>query len=242
MPQNVRRIPTTRGTKSRAVRRLPTPAPWSRPVTPQPPQVPAQESDARRRREASLRERVLAGEEDAATELFEEHLDALYEFVHYRLGHDRAAVEDVVQDTFLIALQKLDGFRGESTLHTWLCGIARNLIRSSRRKKRPLPLADVLEGAESEIHDVLLGIEQEALPDWVLEQQETRELVGAALGSLPPDYRQLLTDKYIEELSVSEIADAAGHGYKATESRLHRARLAFSRVFQVIVRGRGGLS
>jgi RNA polymerase sigma-70 factor (ECF subfamily) len=187
----------------------------------------------------ALRDRVAAGDRQAATDLFRRHLDALFEFVHWRVGRDRAAAEDVVQDTFLVVLQRLSSFDGRSSLHTWLCGIAKNRIRMARRKRRPAPLADVLEGADPEIFDVLADLESEDLPGWALEREETRALVGATLSSLPPDYRAALLQKYVEGLSVNEMAARAGKSPKATESRLTRARVAFGKVF-TLLNGRAG--
>ena len=59
---------------------------------------------------------------------------------------------------------------------------------------------------------------------------------------MPPDYREVLVHKYIEELSVGEIAARRGKGMKAAESTLHRARLAFAKVFQLLASRRGGLA
>lgn len=191
--------------------------------------------------ESGLRRRILGGDREAAADFFRRHVDGLYEFVHYRVGGDRGAAEDVVQDTFLIALEKLGSFDGRSSLHTWLCGIARNRIRKQRRARRPRALADVLAEADPEIDAILADVDREPLPDWVLEREETRELVGATLSSLPPGYRDALLDKYVEGLSVAEMAARGGKGEKATESMLHRARLAFARVFQLLARRRGGL-
>jgi RNA polymerase sigma-70 factor, ECF subfamily len=186
-----------------------------------------------------LRDRVLAGEPAAAAALFERHVDALYEFVHWRVGRDRATAEDVVQDTFLVALQRLDSFDGRSSLHTWLCGIAKNRVRMARRKRRPTSLTDILQDADPEIFDVLADLESAELPGWALEREETRALVGATLSSLPPDYRDALLQKYVEQLSVNEMAVRAGKSPKATESRLTRARVAFARVFGLL-NGRAG--
>ena len=168
--------------------------------------------------ELTIRNRILEGDEAAAEAFFRHHLDALYEFVHYRVGGDRALAEDLVQDTMLVALERLKAFDGRSTLHTWLCGIAKNKIRSTRRKRRPVLVEDLLEETDSEIDAILASIDREPLPEWVLEQQETQELVGATLASLPPDYREVLIHKYIEELSVGEIAARRGKGTKAAES------------------------
>jgi RNA polymerase sigma-70 factor (ECF subfamily) len=182
---------------------------------------------------------VLAGDREAAASMFRRHVDALYEFVHWRAGGDRATAEDVVQDSFLVALQRLSTFDGRSSLHTWLCGIAKNRLRMTRRKRRPVPMSDVLESADPEIFDVLADLESEELPEWALEREETRALVGATLSSLPPDYRDALLQKYVEGLSVNEMATRAGKSPKATESRLTRARVAFTRIFGLL-NGRAG--
>jgi len=185
---------------------------------------------------------IQAGERGAAEAFVERHLDPLYEFVHYRVGGDRAAAEDVVQDTLLVALRGLAGFDGRSSLHTWLCGIAKNKIRAERRKRRPQPLEDVLSEADQDIHAILAEVASEPLPEWVLERQETAELVGATLSSLPPEYRRALVAKYVDGLSVAEIAAQTGKGVKAAESTLHRARLAFARIFELVTKKRGGLA
>lgn len=187
-----------------------------------------------------LRDRILRGDRRAAETLFERHLDSLYEFVHYRAGADRGIAEAVVQDTMLLAYENLAEFEGRSSLHTWLCGIAKNKLRSYRRKKRPIPLDDLLSQTDPEIDLILMGIETQEIPDEILERRETRDLVGAALSSLPPDYRAALVQKYVEELSVAEIARRSGKGSKAAESLLHRARAAFVKVFELLARRRGG--
>ena len=190
----------------------------------------------------TLRDRILAGDREASELLFSRHLDSLYEFCHYRLGGDRAQAEDVVQDTFLVALEGLEKFDGRSSLHTWLCGIAKNKIRAQRRKRRPMALEDVLAESQGEIDAILARIESEPLPEWVLERRETRELVGATLSSLAPDQRGALTQKYLDGASVAEMASRAGKSVKATESLLTRSRTAFARVFELIAKKRGGLT
>ena len=188
----------------------------------------------------AVRDRILAGDRQAATALFSEHVDALYEFVHYRLGGDRSSAEDVVQDTFLVALDRMPAFNGDSSLHTWLCGIAKNKIREQRRRRRPVPLPDLLQDADEQIFEILADVEKAPLPEWVLEKRETAALVGATLSSLPPDYRQALLDKYVEGLSVNEMAGRRGKSSKATESLLTRSRTAFAKVFQLLSGGAGG--
>jgi RNA polymerase sigma-70 factor (ECF subfamily) len=190
--------------------------------------------------ELTLRDAIVAGDREAAESFFRRHLGALYEFVHYRVGGHRPTAEDLVQDTFLTALERLAAFDGRSSLHTWLCGIAKNKIRTWRRQRRPMAMEDVLAEADPEIEASLMAIDSEPLPDEVLAREETKELVGATLSSLPPDYREALVQKYVEDLSTPEIASRTGQHVKAAESTLHRARLAFGRVFTLLVKKRGG--
>ena len=192
-------------------------------------------------RDMSLRDRVLAGERAAAEALLAEHLDPLYQFVHWRLGGDVHGVEDLVQDTFLVALQRIDGFDGRSSLHTWLCGIAKNKIRDARRSRKPRSLQEAIEEADPEIDAILAEVAREPLPEHALERAETRDLVGATLSSLPPEYAEALVQKYVEGRSVSEIAKDRGKGDKAIESLLTRARTAFARVFELLAKKRAGL-
>lgn len=192
-------------------------------------------------RDLDLRDRIASGEIGAAESLLGEHLDSLFEFVHYRIGRDRSRVEDVVQETFLVALRDIQSFDGRSSLHTWLCGIAKNKIRSERRKRAPMSLEDALANSDSEIDAILSEVSREPLPDAVLEKQETRDLVGATLSSLSPDYRRALIEKYVEGRSTAEIAGRVGKSEKAAESTLTRARVAFARVFELLAKKRGGL-
>lgn len=183
--------------------------------------------------------RILAGDRGAAEQLFRGHLEGLYEFAHYRLGGDRALAEDVVQETFVTAFERLDSYDGRASLHAWLCGIVRNKVRARRRMRRGRSLDDLLVEVDPDIDRILAEVSREPLPDWVLEQAETRELVGATLSSLPPEYREALVGKYVEELSTAEVGLRLGKGTKAAESTLTRARLAFARIFELLARRRG---
>ncbi|MCP3914335.1 MAG: RNA polymerase sigma factor [bacterium] len=191
------------------------------------------------RDDLALRDRILDGDREAAEALFRAHADTLFEFVYYRVGMDRTICEDVVQETLLVAFDKLGDFDGRSSLHTWMCGIAKNRIRTGRRKRQPVAIEDLLHETDAEIDAVLADVEREPLPEDVLEARETRELVGAALSSLPPNYRRALADKYLEGLSVPETARREGVGVKAAESTLHRAKQAFGRVFALLAKRRG---
>jgi RNA polymerase sigma-70 factor, ECF subfamily len=191
--------------------------------------------------DSDLRACVAAGDRGAIERVLLAELAFVYEFVHHRVGGDRARAEDVVQDTYLVALRKADEYDGRSSLGTWLCGIARNKIRADRRKRAPMALEDALAGSEGDIDAILADVSREELPDEVIARRETKDLVGATLSSLPPDYKSALVSKYVDGLSVAVIAERAGKGEKAAESTLTRARVAFARVFELLAKRRGGL-
>jgi len=191
--------------------------------------------------ELSWRDAILAGEADAAARFVEDHTAALYRYVHYRLGDDPSGVEDVVQETFQVAIERLGEFDGRATFGAWLSGIAQNRIRSRRRKRRPRPLADVLEESEADIWEALAAVSREPLPDWVLERAETRDRIGATLSSLPLEYADALVGKYVDGRSTADLAAKSAKSVKATESMLGRARLAFAKVFELLSRRSGEL-
>ena len=141
---------------------------------------------------------------------------------------------DVVQDTFVVALESLESFDERASLHAWLCGIARNKIRAERRKLRPRPLADVLAESDPQIDAILADVAREPLPEAVLEREETRELVGATLSSLTPEYRAALIARYVEGRSVEEIGARLGIGSTAAQSLLARAREAFRQAIETV--------
>ncbi|MBI3819882.1 MAG: RNA polymerase sigma factor [Planctomycetes bacterium] len=188
-----------------------------------------------------IRDRILRGDRSAAESLFKQSFDALYEFTYYRVGGDRALAETIVQDTLTTAFECMANFEGRSTFHSWLCGIAKNKIRTLRRARKTKSIDQILEDSSYEIDEILANVEREPLPDEVLEQRETRDLVGATLSSLPPNYRRILVEKYVDDLQVDEIAERSGKGFKATESMLQRARVAFAKVFELLTKKRGDL-
>jgi RNA polymerase sigma-70 factor, ECF subfamily len=159
---------------------------------------------------------ALARGEPLALEAFcRELLDPVYAFVFWRVGGDRQDAEDVTQETFLAALATIDRFEGRSSLHTWVCGIAKNLARERVRARNRAPrLPD--QGGEAAAADVLL------------EEAQTERLVGLALTELAPHYQRALLDKYVHQQSFREMATATRSTAKAVESLVQRAKRALA--------------
>lgn len=190
--------------------------------------------------EAELVDELRRGVPRALDALHRDYVDGVYRFAYYRLAGREADVEEVVQETFLAALRSLTRFRAESSLSTWLCGIAKHQILALRRRQHRDRLAAALETADPQIHALLARLDQEELPTDVLERAETQDLVGATLSSLPDSYQDVLRRKYFESTPVRDIARAVGSTPKAVESLLTRARVAFRRTFELLAGLTGG--
>jgi len=167
--------------------------------------------------EKALVERMLAGDEAAMEELADGYFPGLYRFALARLGGDTELAREVVQTTVCKALSKLETFRGEAPLLAWLCACCRNEIRMSFRPKKRLRTVELEED---------LACEGD-LPEGALARKEEVRRVHAVLDLLPPRYARALEWKYVERLSVREIAERLRLGAKAAESLLTRARQAF---------------
>jgi RNA polymerase sigma-70 factor (ECF subfamily) len=173
--------------------------------------------------EQGLIRRLQQGEHDAVNQLYDLYFDRLYRHIYHQVGYDRAAAEDVLQETLVAALRGIARFRGNASLKTWLYRIAGHKIadwhrRRTRRGRWLLPPAAFPEE--------LTIIDQAPLPDELVQQEETRAVVRAALAQLPDHYRQALVLKYVDAFSVAEISTIMGKSFKSVESLLVRARKA----------------
>jgi len=120
-------------------------------------------------------------------------------------------------------LGKPDKFRGDSSLRSWLLGIARHKVEDHYRKRlRELQLAEEEEGTESEpvsAHDL----------EGALAERQTGELTREVLSILPENYSVVLLWRYWENRSLRDIAVQTGRTEKAIERLLARARQQFKK-------------
>ncbi|MHB8438753.1 MAG: RNA polymerase sigma factor [Acidimicrobiales bacterium] len=155
---------------------------------------------------------VARGEPEAVHRLLDDVAPVVYGFLFARVGGNQATAEDLLQETLLEAVRGANSFRGEAALSTWLCAIARRRLsryyeseRKAEVSRRGLRLVD--DRTEDGGHDV-----------------EQRDLVVRALGTLPPLHRQVLVRKYLDDLSVDDIATELGRSRVQVQSLLQRAR------------------
>jgi RNA polymerase sigma-70 factor (ECF subfamily) len=165
---------------------------------------------------------VLARDRKATAELVERWADTVYAYVRSRLFPREDRVDDLVQDVFLTAWEKLATFRGEAPLRAWLVGIARHKVEDYYRSL----LAHPLMQAESESEEPM--DETPSLDDR-LDQDRLELRMRQVLQQLPEAYTAALLWRYWEKRSAREIAASTGRTEKAVERLLARAREQFRR-------------
>jgi RNA polymerase sigma-70 factor (ECF subfamily) len=174
--------------------------------------------------------RMLGGEEHAFDEFFETNFDRVFRFAVRRVG-DSGAAEDIAQAAIVAAIRRLHTWRGEASLFTWLCAICRREIMAhvARTNRAPAGWAIDDEPAAAAVLEGLSSLESS--PEQTAAHEEMRQRVRLTLDYLPGRYGDVLEWKYLEGLTVNEIAARLGLSPKAVESMLTRARAAFREGF-----------
>ncbi len=166
-----------------------------------------------------------AGDKEAVSRWFAEYVDPLYEFVYYRLEGDGETSADIVQETFLNALGKIEYYDADrGSMLVWLCYLSRNSIKKHLRQK-----GRSVSQSGSELFEALSQIETRELPSELLERAETAEAVRLALGTIGKDHREVLRQYYFDGASIEKIAQSQGKNSGAVATMLHRARAAFKK-------------
>lgn len=167
----------------------------------------------------------LAGEAKAYSQLVIRHQQKVYGLLFRFLG-GRDDAEDICQETFVTAYQKLRLFDGRSSFSTWVCKIALNKARDFIRagKTEAESLAD---GVELES----VADEPDATPAHALETRQVGEQVQRLLRKLPATYREVLILKHIEGYSHEEIAEMIDATVENVKVRTFRARQLFKQLF-----------
>ena len=164
-----------------------------------------------------------AGDGEALRWLLDDVAPVVYGFLYARVGGDQPAAEDLLQETLLEAVRGAAAFRGDSAASTWMCAIARRRLaryyEAERRREAARRSLTLVEGA-----GVALDEPEEAAA--LVERQDE---VVRALGCLPALQRQVLVLKYMEAMSVQEIAAQLNRSRVQVQSLLQRARESLRR-------------
>lgn len=170
-----------------------------------------------RQAEASLVDRCRRGEAAAFEEIYRTHASKLYGLVLRMVGNP-ADAEDLLQEVFLAAYRKLDGFRGDSALGTWLYRLATNHVLDHLRSKA------ARTGQLTEAFD-----DDPVLPDpgtrAIADRAVTQMDLERALEQLPAGCRAAFLLHDVEGLEHREVADTLGIAEGTSKSQVHKARL-----------------
>jgi len=172
---------------------------------------------------------LLTGEESDFKNFFDEYFPRVYRFAYNRLSDNREATEEIVQNTLSKTILNLNKYKGKSTLFTWMCAICKNEIYDFMKKQSKYQQNIELKGETADIELATQSTDRvppEQPDDRYRRHQET-EFIHSVLDQLPANYSEVIEWKYVDGLSVLQIAQRLGTSQAAAQSVLFRARMAF---------------
>jgi len=173
--------------------------------------------------DVELIRKISSGDRAAFSILYERYFRRVYRFAGRRI-HNRADVEETVQEVFTNIFASLESFRSDAPFAAWVYGVARRTV-ASRFKKKRLPTVPI--DVEVESHMIVNAVWREPTP---LEHYECRErldrLRTAANCDLSPIQRRLFEMHHLQHQSIREIARVTRKSADAVKSDLYRARRA----------------
>ena len=166
---------------------------------------------------------IRAGSDLHFAELYDRYFQRIYNFVFART-RNHAETEEIVQETFLAVFRSFENYRGQSSLLSWVYGIAKNTTNNSIRR------------AKSQHERVELAYEEdlvprpsieEGMPDEQLDLSRFRELLTEQLGSLSAWQAEIFEMRHFENLSIPEISARTSRSSDAVRSSLYRVKRMF---------------
>jgi RNA polymerase sigma-70 factor, ECF subfamily len=149
------------------------------------------------------------------------HLNAAYNLARW-LTRNESDAEDVVQEACLRALRYFDGFAGEGSAKAWLLSIVRHACFTWLAKNRPAELGPLDDAAAEAL--VAGGEDAPETPERLLAAADERAELDGLIERLPPEFREVVVLRELEELSYREIAEVTALPIGTVMSRLARAR------------------
>jgi RNA polymerase sigma-70 factor (ECF subfamily) len=183
------------------------------------------------RNDAELIDETLNGRPEAFEELVRRYQNRIFNML-LRLCRNPQDAEDLTQEVFIKVYDSLAEFEGKASFYTWLYRIAVNAYCSycrhvgRRRTIKTVPLqAGLLEGERAD----MLPPSPELKPSETVENQETQEIIQAAIDSLDEDDKMVIVLRHVEGLEYHQIAEILDLPIGTVKSRLHRTRIELRR-------------
>ena len=173
----------------------------------------------------ALARRIAEGDVAAFERLMRLHNRRLFRLARATLRDD-AEAEDALQEAYLAAHRALPGFRGESSLATWLSRLVTNeclgRLRKKARRENIFPIGSLDDGDSAEAG--MTETQAAGSPDSMLVRAQMRALLERKLDALPLAFRGVFVLRAVEEMSVEETAQSLGIPEATVRTRYFRAR------------------
>ena len=171
-----------------------------------------------------LIQQTLQGDRDAFTPLLLKYKDQLFDMA-YRILHNRAEAEDVLQDAFLDAYRHLGNFNHKARFSTWVYSIVLNRVRNRLRHNKVVHWTS-LDGAPSQDEDYRVPETPDKEPSIIrgLEHKLELERVQAEVQLLPALYQSIFIMHYFQDMPLNEVSGRLGRPIGTIKVYLHRAR------------------
>jgi RNA polymerase sigma-70 factor (ECF subfamily) len=169
--------------------------------------------------------RTRAGDSSAYEQLVKQYERQIFRTANH-ITQNREDAEDITQDVFFKAFQKLDQFKGDSKFSTWLVRIAVNESLMRLRKRKTSKTVSMDQDVQTDEGSIPRDFaEWRPNPEQIYSQSELGDILRKTIAGLPPGFRTVFTLRDIENLSTEETAEALKLSVPAVKSRLLRARL-----------------
>lgn len=182
-----------------------------------------------------LLEGIRAGNEAHFGELYSRYFQRIYNFVYARM-RNHAETEEVVQETFLAVFRSFENYRGQSSLLSWVYGIAKNTTNNHlRRAKSQSERIDLADDEDLMPRHSL----NEGMPDEQLDLHRFGEVLTERLDSLADWQAEIFEMRHFQNLSIPEISRRTERSSDAVRSSLYRVKRLF---FEAATSNTGGVS
>ena len=178
--------------------------------------------------DCALVERARKGDMQAFGSLVAKYQDRIYNMMLRMIGR-AADAEELAQETFLRALERIGQFKGRSEFYTWLFRVAANLAISHRRRGmrirfQSLSADEECSGTQADSLTAAVASQRDPPPQAAAMATESKKRVIEALEGLEDEFRLVVVLCDVEEMNYSRAADVLGVPVGTVKSRLHRAR------------------
>jgi len=198
------------------------------------PGAPVRNDETGVREDSQLIAEILAGSEEAFTELMGRYEGRIYAFGFRMCGRHEDAL-DLTQETFLTAFQSLGTLRNDSALTSWLYRIATNICLMQKKKRsREVPVDLELDAylPTCDTNGWPNIVDWSGAPEQALLNEEALGQVEKALLEIPPKYRAVFIFRDMEGLSAAETAGILGIRENTVKVQLHRARIQLRAILE----------